>query len=148
MRLLLVTGLVVVAACNPFTFWGEAKAQKDVADKATAHFHQLLDAARYDSIYNQADPDFRESVSEKDVNALWRTVQRRLGPVQGTTLASWNVNMSTGGGTQVRLIYRTAFAKDSATETFTWRIRDGKPGLLGYNVNSAALLRALADEKN
>jgi hypothetical protein len=47
----------------------------------------------------------------------------------------------------VRLIYRTTFSKNSATESFTWRIRHGKPALLNYNINSPALLRAV-DEKN
>jgi len=46
------------------------------------------------------------------------------------------------------LVYYTTFSKDKATETFTWRIRNGKPALLGYNINSPALLRAMVDDKS
>ncbi len=143
----LAVGLFASATgCNPFAIWGNATAQRDIAQKATEHFHALLDSAKYGDIYSEADPAFREAVTEKDTDALWRMVQRRFGPVQGTTLATWNVNISTGGGTQVSLVYRTAFAKDSATETFVWRIRDGKPALLRYNINSPSLMRAMIDE--
>lgn len=148
MRALAVVLLAATVACNPFAMWGNATAQRDAAKKATERFHLQLDLSQFDSIYQEADPDFRSAGQEKDANALWRMVQRRFGSLQSDTLVTWNVNFTTGAGTLVRLVYRTTFSKDSATETFTWRIRDGKPALLGYNINSPSLLRAMVDEKN
>ena len=148
MRALAVTLLAAAAACNPFAMWGDATAQRDAAKQASERFHLQLDLGQFDSIYQQADPEFRNAGSEKDANALWRMVQRRFGTLQSDTLLTWTVNFTTGNGTVVRLVYGTTFAKEKATETFTWRVRDGKPALLGYNINSPALLRAMVDEKN
>jgi hypothetical protein len=147
MRALAVALLAAAVACNPFALWGNATAQRDAAQKATERFHLQLDLSQFDSIYQQADPEFRNAGVEKDANALWRMVQRRFGSLQSDTLLTWNVNFTTSNGTVVRLVYRTTFAKENATETFTWRIRDSKPALLGYNINSPALLRAMVEEK-
>ncbi|HLZ46937.1 MAG TPA: hypothetical protein VKQ05_14770 [Gemmatimonadales bacterium] len=144
----LAVSLVAALACNPFAFWTNATTQRDAAQQATERFHLQLDLSQFDSIYQQADPEFRNAGSEKDANGLWRMVQRRFGTLQSDTLLTWNVSFTTSNGTVVRLVYRTTFAIDKATETFTWRIRDGKPALLGYNINSPALLRAMVDEKN
>ncbi len=128
--------------------WGNVTAQRDAAEKATERFHLQVDLSQFDSIYQEADPDFRNAAQEKDANALWRMVQRRFGSLQSDTLLNWNVNFTTNNGTVVRLVYYTTFSKDKATETFTWRIRHGKPALLGYNINSPSLLRAMVDAKS
>jgi hypothetical protein len=128
--------------------WGNATAQRDAAEKATDRFHLQLDLNQFDSIYQQADVEFRNAAPEKDANGLWRMVQRKFGSLQSDTLVNWNVNFTTNSGTLVRLVYRTTFSKDNAMESFTWRIRDGRPMLLNYNINSPSLMRALVDEKN
>ncbi len=148
MRALAVALLAGAIACNPFAMWGNATAQRDAAEKATERFHLKLDLNQFDSIYQEADVEFRNAGSEKDADGLWRMIQRKFGSLQSDTLLNWNVNFTTNHGTLVRLVYRTTFSKDSATESFTWRIRDGKPALLNYNINSPSLLRALVDEKN
>ncbi len=148
MRALAVALLAGAIACNPFAIWGHATAQRDAAEKATERFHLKLDLNQFDSIYQEADVEFRNAGSEKDADGLWRMIQRKFGSLQSDTLLNWNVNFTTNHGTLVRLVYRTTFSKDSATESFTWRIRDGKPALLNYNINSPSLLRALVDEKN
>lgn len=148
MRALAVALLAAVVACNPFAFWGEAVRQKAAAETETEHFRRELDSTRFAAIYQEADPEFRKAISEKDADGLWRMVQRRFGQFQGAQLVNWNVSVTTQNGTVVRLVYRTGYAQDSATETFSWRMRDGQPALLGYNINSPALLRAMVDEKN
>jgi len=148
MRALAVALLVAAIACNPFAFWGDATAQRDAAKTATERFHLKLDLGQFDSIYQQADPDFRKAGAEKEANALWRMVQRRFGSLQSDSLLNWNVSVTTNNGTVVRLVYYTTFSKAKGTETFTWRLRNGKPALLGYNINSPALLRPMLDEKS
>jgi hypothetical protein len=147
MRALAVALLAAATACNPFAFWGDATAQRGVAETATDRFHLKLDLSQFDSIYHEVDPEFRNATPKKDANALWRMVQRRFGSLQSDSLLGWNVSVTTNNGTIVRLVYYTTFSKDKGTETFTWRIRAGKPALLGYNINSPALQRALVDEK-
>jgi hypothetical protein len=148
MRALAVALLAAATACNPLAFWGDATAKRGAAETATDRFHLKLDLGQFDSIYQAVDPEFRNATSEKDANALWRMVQRRFGSLQSDSLVNWNVSVTTNSGTIVRLVYYTTFSKDKGTEIFTWRIRDGKPALLGYNINSPALQRALVDEKS
>jgi len=148
MRALAVALLAAATACNPLAFWGDATAKRGAAETATDRFHLKLDLGQFDSIYQAVDPEFRNATSEKDANALWRMVQRRFGSLQSDSLVTWNVSVTTNSGTIVRLVYYTTFSKDKGTEIFTWRIRDGKPALLGYNINSPALQRALVDEKS
>ncbi len=148
MRALAVALLAAAIACNPFAFWGDATAQRGLAEQATDRFHLKLDLSQFDSIYQGVDPEFRNVTPEKDANALWRMVQRRFGSLQTDSLLTWNVSVTTNNGTIVRLIYYTTFSKDKGTEIFTWRIRGGKPALLGYNINSPALQQALVDDKS
>ena len=148
MRALAVALLAATTACNPLAFWGDATAKRGAAETATDRFHLKLDLGQFDSIYQAVDPEFRNATSEKDANALWRMVQRRFGSLQSDSLVNWNVSVTTNSGTIVRLVYYTTFSKDKGTEIFTWRIHDGKPALLGYNINSPALQRALVDEKS
>jgi len=148
MRALAVALLAAATACNPLAFWGDATAKRGAAETATDRFHLKLDLGQFDSIYQAVDPEFRNATSEKDANALWRMVQRRFGSLQSDSLVNWNVSVTTNNGTIVRLVYYTTFSKDKGMEIFTWRIRDGKPALLGYNINSPALQRALVDEKS
>jgi len=149
MRVLAVSVLAAaVVGCNPFAMWGNATTKRDVAEKATARFHAMIDSAQFEAIWNEADLDLQNSGPQEDAIALFRMVNRRFGQVQGTDLKSWNVNFSTSEGTLVRLVYRTGFARDSATETFVWRIRDNKPALLNYNINSPALLRAMVEKSS
>ena len=148
MRALAVALLAAATACNPLAFWGDATAKRGAAETATDRFHLKLDLGQFDSIYQAVDPEFRNATSEKDANALWRMVQRRFGSLQSDSLVTWNVSVTTNNGTIVRLVYYTTFSKDEGTEIFTWRIHNGKPALLGYNINSPALQRALLDEKS
>jgi hypothetical protein len=145
---LLLAGSLSIVACNPFVIWGNATAQRDVAEKATARFHAMIDSAQYEAIWVEADPDLRGSGSAQDATAVFRMANRRFGQAQITVLSSWNVNFSTNRGSLVTLVYSTHFTRDSATETFRWRIHDGKAALLSYNINSPALLRAMLDEKD
>jgi len=144
---LALTATIGATACNPGAMLGRASAQKERAEHATARFRAQLDSAQFDAIYRETDEDFRKAVTKGGADSLWTMVRRRFGAVRGAQLTGWNVSITTQGGTQVRLVYQTAFVKDSAVETFTWRIRGEQPGLLGYNINSPALLRAMAEEK-
>jgi len=102
-------------------------------------FHQQLDAAQYDEIYASAAPELRNASSRDDLLALLSAVHRKFGNVQDPAQTQFNVNWTTSG-TRVVLVYHTKFALADADETFTWQIADGKAFLLGYHINSLALV--------
>lgn len=109
------------------------------ARKAVVHFHQQLDQEKYADMYAEAAPELREATKQRDFLALMSAVHRKLGVVQDATQTQFNVNWTTSG-TRVHLNYQTKFAAGNATETFTWKIGGDHPSLVGYNINSNALI--------
>jgi hypothetical protein len=109
------------------------------ARKAVVHFHQQLDQEKYADMYAEAAPELREATKQQDFLALMSAVHRKLGVVQDATQSQFNVNWTTSG-TRVHLNYQTKFAGGSATETFTWKTGGDRPSLVGYNINSNALI--------
>lgn len=111
----------------------------DAATKAVADFRISYFEGRFDQMYNDADPEFRQQTTRGDWNKLMRIVTSRLGQVRSQGDPAWNVNATTKG-TFVTLVYQTDFEKGKATENFVWRV-DGKSArLIGYHINSLALL--------
>ena len=58
---------------------------------------------------------------------------------KSTTLQTWNV-MQGPGGQSVTLIYKTAYEKGEASEQFVYRLHGKVAKLVGYHVNSNALI--------
>lgn len=114
---------------------------KDLAEagEAVTRFHTQLDAEQFDAIYSQADQRFRDTTSQADFLAFTNAIHRKLGKVVDAKRNSYFVNFTTSG-TQVRLNYATKFAGGDAQEEFVWV--QGSQGfvLLGYHINSMALI--------
>jgi hypothetical protein len=110
------------------------------ARKAVVHFHQQLDQEKYADMYAEAAPELHEATKQQDFLALMSAVHRKLGVVQDATQMQFNVNWTTSG-TRVHLNYQTKFAGGTATEAFTWKIGGDHPSLVGYNINSNALIK-------
>jgi len=66
-------------------------------------------------------------------------IHRKLGDAGEWSLQGWNVNVTTSG-TIVRLECKTKFARGEATESFVWRVRGESASLMGYHINSVALI--------
>lgn len=125
--------LVIVAGC------GSTMQDVSLGRAGVTRFHQEMDAGQFDQIYSEAAPAFRGATTHDDFIAFISGAHRKLGDTQDPTETGFNVYWTTSGttsGTQVVLSYQTKFQKGTATETFTWRITDGKLALVGYQVNS------------
>jgi Protein of unknown function (DUF4019) len=116
-------------------------AQRDLAasDTAVTHFHQLLDGQDYASIYTQADQKFRDATKRDDFVALMTAVHRKLGQVGSAARTGFFVNYNTSGS-QIRVSYATKFSEGDAEEQFVWSKSGDKLVLLGYHINSIALI--------
>ena len=71
-----------------------------------------------------------------------RRVREQYGDVRtsGLTASKWQIGNVVFddrpfSGTFVVMAYRTEFSSGPATETFTWRITDGRAVLIGYVVD-------------
>ncbi|HET9401266.1 MAG TPA: DUF4019 domain-containing protein [Candidatus Acidoferrales bacterium] len=106
---------------------------------AVTHFHEELDQQKFDEIYKEAAPDFQKATTQDRFVAIASAVHRKLGVVKDATQTSVNVNFDLSG-TRVFAVYSTKFDGGDAEERFTWKIAGAKAMLVGYDINSAALI--------
>ncbi|TME74753.1 MAG: DUF4019 domain-containing protein [Chloroflexi bacterium] len=132
----LLAATVVAAACGGF-------AAKGTAETAIARFHEQLDAEKYDEIWMEADDAFKKVTAQADFSALLGAVHRKLGRVVSTTQTGVFSQDRAGtdiSGSFISFTYETTFADGSGTEKFNWRVDGKQVRLVGYNINSNALI--------
>ena len=110
-----------------------------VAEKAVARFHTMLDAGQNAQIYQESASEMKNAGPEAKLDALLAAVHRKLGTVKKAEQRGWN-DQVTPGGHYVTLNYATTYAQGDAAETFVYKIADEKAQLVGYNINSNALI--------
>ena len=128
---LLTSTLVACAAPQDLT----------IAEKSVARFHEQFSASQFAAIYAEADPAMQDG-GEAEFARLMRRVREQYGDVRtsGLTASKWQIGNvffddRPFSGTFVIMAYRTEFSSGPATETFTWRITDGRAVLMGYVVD-------------
>jgi len=116
-------------------------AQKDIeaASVAVAQFHGQLDHQDYRTIYKNADERFRGASKQNDFFALITAIHNKLGTVQRSSRQGFFVNFNTSG-TSIRLTYATKFSGGDGQEEFLWSKSGDNFRLLGYHINSNALI--------
>lgn len=112
---------------------------KELAEPAVEKFHAQFNEEKYSEIYNQADDEFKKSVTEQQLTELLMAVRRKLGTVKNASAAGWKVNTTTNG-TFANVTYEVEFSEGKGTEQFVFRINDDKALLYNYNVNSPLLI--------
>ncbi len=123
---------VVLAACSN-------SADKRAAEQAVVDFHEMLDASQFDAIYVGSAQDLKNAVKQEEFVTFLQAVHRKLGNLKSTVPQGWRINYQTSG-TYVSLGYQTHFAEGDATEEFSYRVEDNRATLVGYHVNSMALI--------
>ena len=132
MRIFLIVSLLLLSACSG----GE---QTEQANAAIERFHADLNRGDFGQIYARTDPEWKQSSPEKASTQLFSGIRRKLGQFKSSKQIGWKVNYGTNG-TLVVVQHESVFEKGPAQETFTYRITQGNPRLLGYNINSNALI--------
>jgi Protein of unknown function (DUF4019) len=112
---------------------------RTLANAAVHHFHEKLNSGQYEEICRSADQAFTAAQGHEEVVKFLTAVHRKLGNAGAESQVNIRVDSNTNG-TFITTFYRTEFASGAATETFTWRKSGGAIRLLGYNVQSSALL--------
>lgn len=116
-------------------------AQKDIAaaSAAVTQFHGQLDHQDFLSIYDNADARLRSTSKQEDFLALMTAVHNKLGTVQQSSRQGFFVNYNTSGSS-IRVTYATKFSGGDADEEFLWSKSGDTFRLLGYHINSNALI--------
>jgi hypothetical protein len=129
----MILALTVLSAC------ASGKNVQNAA-QSVEQFHSQLNTEQYQAIYAAADDGLHKATNEADFVAFVQAVHKKLGNVQTSQRTNFQVGVSTGQGTVVTLVYNTTFEQGSGTEQFLWHMRDNQPVLLGYHINSNALV--------
>jgi hypothetical protein len=132
-------GALILLMLSAFSSCGSSKSV-GIATRGVEEFHKQLNSEEYQSIYAVSDENLQKATTETDFVSFLQAVHKKLGNVQKTQRSNFQIGMSTGQGTVVTLVYQTTFDQGSGTEQFQWHMRDNQPMLLGYHINSNALV--------
>jgi len=116
-----------------------AQEDMEAASAAVTQFHGQLDHQDYLSIYKNADERPRSASKQDDFLALMNAIHTKLGTVQHSSRQGFFVNYNTSG-TSIRLTYATKFSGGDAEKQFVWSKSGDTFRLLGYHINSNALI--------
>lgn len=125
--------LVLASGCRD-TITGASRARPEVT-----RFREQMKARQFEAIFDGAHPEFQKLAPKEKVLALFSAVDRKLGALKEATEVNWN-SRTNKGVTNVALVFRSQYEGGEATETFTYRISDGRAQLLGYNISSLDML--------
>jgi hypothetical protein len=135
--LILLLGFLVLSGCESCITSGALA--KSAATTATDDFHARFNREDYSGIYATASESLRREASEEQLTKLLTAIHKKLGAVKGSKQTLWKVFVGTGG-TQVTLDYETDFEGGQAREDFVWLVGGAQARLLGYHINSNALV--------
>lgn len=121
-----------LSACNPM-------AQLEQAEGEITQFHATYNAGDSRALYGTTADDFREITTAEQMDGLVQMVTDRMGKVESTERAGFNIN-SDNGTTYTVVTMTTMFEKGKATETFTYVEGDQGLELVGWNVDSPNFL--------
>jgi len=108
-----------------------------VTDSAVADFHAKLNAGQFKVITDAAGPEIKNGSG--DFTNLLEKLHTKLGTFRSTARQGFNDNINNGDHT-FTATYASVYSSGPATENFLYRLNSGKPVLIGYHVESAALL--------
>ena len=131
----ILLAVVGTSACAGFAAKGEAEG-------AVTSFHLMLDAEKYADIYQATDDLFKNATTETNFTVVLQAVHRKLGTVHAAAQQTFYSRDQAGmnPGSYISMTYDTEFAEGHATESFNYRVVDGKVRLVGYNIQSALLI--------
>jgi hypothetical protein len=130
---LLAVASLLLTAC------GDTISGKAVAEPEVARFHERLKLRDFEGLYQATGADFRKAVPKAKAQALFAAIDRKLGPLLETKQINWSVNTH-NFTTTVVLVYASRYQEGEATETFTFRVSDKTPELIGYDIFSLDML--------
>ena len=134
-RILPIFLFLGLVACNPANMAADVAA----SGKAIDAFHADANAGKFDDIYYASGEEMQRSADVKDFEDFMGAVRRKLGKSGKTKQQGWQVN-TTNGLTLTALNMETTYEKGRAVETFTFKSSPKGPILVGYNIQSPALV--------
>jgi outer membrane murein-binding lipoprotein Lpp len=129
-----------LALLSPLLLAGcSASANIDSAKAGVQQFHSMMNASQFQAVYDQSDAAMKQATPADRMFKFLSAVHRKLGAAGPSSLQNWYVNYTTSGQF-VTLNYKTTFASGFGDENFIYRVDNGVAKLVGYHINSDALI--------
>jgi hypothetical protein len=112
---------------------------QEICEREVDKFHALLNEGKFKELFDASGQELKDVTSEEEFTQFLDAVHRKLGAAGEKKLTGWHVNYNTRGNF-VDLGYETTFAGDKAAEKFTFIVSGDQARLVGYHVNSKALI--------
>ena len=125
-------------ACNV----SERRTMPAEVESVIASVREDIAAERYEKIYNESSELWKQAATLEESVNTFKTLRKKLGPVETRTLQSATEQENSGGALKGRafiVTYRTKFQNAEGMETFTLVERNGRWLLARYFVSSTAL---------
>ena len=122
----------ILAGCSP-------SADTGAAENAISSFHSDLNAGNFDKIYDGASSELKAAATKEKFSQILNAVHSKLGTFKSGKSTGWNDNVTTSGHF-VTISYEATYEKGAAAEDFVYRVIGDRAALVGYHVNSDALL--------
>jgi hypothetical protein len=107
-------------------------------DSAVADFHAKLNAGQFKAITDASGPEIKNGST--DFGGLIERIHTDLGTFKSAARSGFNDNINNGDHL-FTATYASVYSSGPASENFVYRLNSGKPVLIGYHVESAALLK-------
>ena len=131
--------ILLVSVCLFFLAGCGLKKNQQQAAAAIAEYHKHFNEGAADVIYDGSSTEFKKAMTREKFTHLMQTLSTKLGTHVSSEEPGVFVNWTTNG-TFVKATCESKFSKADASETFQFKKHGEKMLLVGFNVNSSALL--------
>ena len=128
----MLTASAALASCSP-------GADTKAAENGISSFHSDLNAGNFDRIYNESGSELKTAATKDKFSLILNAVHSKLGKFKNGKSVGWNDNVTTNGHF-VTMNYEANYEKGTASENFVFKVSGSAADLVGYHVNSDALL--------
>jgi len=126
--------VVAVLVLSRFSLhFGHVDHDKELAVKLIGQFHEGMNVGRFEEIYDDAHPAFRNTLSKQEWFRHMQETRQQYGSFKAAKSSTLNVVM--GAPVQVRAAYYSTFDKGEATELFSFAREGHKLQLLMYGIS-------------
>lgn len=109
---------------------------KSEKESAINHFHEQYNNGEFDSIWNEAQPKFRDSLTKDEYINHMHDVQNKFGKVVSSSQLSKREVNRFSWTRKIEIVQRTVFEKGESVETFRFEFINQKALLIHYSIKS------------
>ncbi len=131
-KFLLAAMVISLTACNPI-------ANLDASEGQVSRFQDIYSAGQYDDLYAFVGDEFREATTRDQFQDLMDVVSSRLGALESSERASWNVNTN-NGVTITTVVMTSQYELGEGSETYVFHGHGEEMSLVRWAVQSDRLI--------